>query len=377
VFPVQQADSEQSAKRLAVSMALAALPLDNATATRFARANRVAACQEPNECAAHGCRDLLIYCNAGRCHHSATMNAGWRPAIVVAGVRKPAHNRKSWFPRRTFLHLAAGAAVLPVLSRIALAQSYPARPVRFVHGFAAGGSGDIAARLIGQLLSDRLGQQFVVENRTGAGGNIAVETVARAPADGYTLLQLNVANTINTALYERLNFNLLNDIVPVASFMRAPNVMEVTPSLPVKTVPEFIAYAKANPGKISFASSVVGSSIHMSGELFKAMAKIDMLHVPYRGIAAGGLSDLMTGVVHVAFDNLPSSIELIRAGKLRALAVTTTARSELLPDVPTVGDFLPGYEASAWYGVGAPKGTPAEIVERLNKETHQNVSRLD
>jgi tripartite-type tricarboxylate transporter receptor subunit TctC len=177
-----------------------------------------------------------------------------------------------------------------------------------------------------------------------------------------------VANTINTALYERLSFNLLNDIAPVASFMRVPNVMEVTPSLPVKTVPEFIAYAKANPGKISFASSGVGSSIHMSGELFKAMAKIDMLHVPYRGIAAGGLSDLMTGVVHVAFDNLPSSIELIRSGKVRALAVTTTVRSELLPDVPTVDDFLPGYEASAWYGVGAPRDTPVEIVERLNKE---------
>jgi len=270
-------------------------------------------------------------------------------------------------PRRRFLHLAAGAAALPAVSRIARAQAYPTRPVRFVHGFAAGGSGDIAARLIAQWLSDRLGQQFVVENRTGAGGNIAVEAVTRAPADGYTLLQLNVANTINTALYERLSFNLLNDIAPVASFMRVPNVMEVTPSLPVKTVPEFIAYAKANPGKISFASSGVGSSIHMSGELFKAMAKIDMLHVPYRGIAAGGLSDLMTGVVHVAFDNLPSSIELIRSGKVRALAVTTAVRSEL-PDVPTVDDFLPGYEASAWYGVGAPRGTPAEIVERLNKE---------
>jgi tripartite-type tricarboxylate transporter receptor subunit TctC len=200
------------------------------------------------------------------------------------------------------------------------------------------------------------------------GGNLAVEAVARAPADGYTLLQLNVANSINTALYEKLSFNLLHDITPVASFMRVPNVMEVTPSLPVKSVPEFIAYAKANPGKISFASSGVGSSIHMSGELFRAMAKIDMLHVPYRGIAAGGLSDLMTGVVHVAFDNLPSSIELIRSGKVRALAVTTAARSELLPDIPTVGDFLPGYEASAWYGVGAPRGTPAEIVESLNKE---------
>jgi len=272
------------------------------------------------------------------------------------------------FRRRQFLRLAACAAGLSAAPRIAMAQTYPTRPVRFVHGFAAGGSGDIAARLIAQWLSDRLRQQFVVENRTGAGGNIAVEAVVRAPADGYTLLQLNVANTINTALYERLSFNLLNDITPIASFMRVPNVMEVTPSLPVKTVPEFIAYAKANPGKISFASSGVGSSIHMSGELFKAMAKINMLHVPYRGIAAGGLSDLMTGVVHVAFDNLPSSIELIRSGKVRALAVTTTARSELLPDVPTVGDFLPGYEASAWYGVGAPRGTPSEIVKMLNKE---------
>jgi len=271
-------------------------------------------------------------------------------------------------PRRTVLSLAAGAAALPMVSSIARAQAYPTRPVRLVHGFAAGGSGDIAARLIAQLLSDRLGQQFIVENRTGAGGNIAVETVVRAPSDGYTLLQLNVANAINTALYEKLNFNLLNDIVPVASFMRVPNVMEVTLSLPVKTVPEFIAYAKANPGKISFASSGVGSSIHMSGELFKAMAKIDMLHVPYRGIAAGGLSDLITGMVQVAFDNLPSSIELIRSSKVRALAVTTTARSELLPDVPTVSDFLPGYEASAWFGVGAPSGTPAEIVQKLNKE---------
>jgi tripartite-type tricarboxylate transporter receptor subunit TctC len=270
--------------------------------------------------------------------------------------------------RRHFLHLAAGAAALPTISRVASAQAYPSRPVRFVHGFAAGGGGDIAARLIAQWLSDRLGQQFVVENRTGAGGNIAVESVARAPADGYTLLQLNVANTINTALYERLNFDLLRDIAPAASFMRVPNVMEVTPSLPVKTVPEFIAYAQANPGQISFASSGVGSSIHMSGELFKAMAKIDMLHVPYRGIAAGGLSDLMTGVVHVAFDNLPSSLELVRTGKLRALAVTTTARSEMLPELPTVGDFLPGYEASAWYGIGAPAGTAAAIVERLNKE---------
>ena len=264
------------------------------------------------------------------------------------------------FPRRRFLRAAACAAALSAVSHGAMAQSYPTRPVHLVHGFAAGGSGDIAARLIAQLLSDRLGQQFVVENRTGAGGNLAVEAVARAPADGYTLLQLNVANSINTALYEKLSFNLLHDITPVASFMRVPNVMEVTPSLPVKSVPEFIAYAKANPGKISFASSGVGSSIHMSGELFRAMAKIDMLHVPYRGIAAGGLSDLMTGVVHVAFDNLPSSIELIRSGKVRALAVTTAARSELLPDIPTWAISCPAMRrapgmASARHGARRPR----------------------
>jgi tripartite-type tricarboxylate transporter receptor subunit TctC len=269
--------------------------------------------------------------------------------------------------RRQFFRIGAGAFAGAAMAHGARAQTYPARPVRFVHGFGAGGSGDIAARFIAQLLSDRLGQQFVVENRTGAGGNLAVEAVTRAPADGYTLLQLNVANTINTALYEKLSFNLLTDIVPVASFMRVPNVMEVTPSLPVTTVPEFIAYAKANPGKISYASSGVGSSLHMSGELFKALAKVEMTHVPYRGIGAGGLADLMTGVVHVAFDNLPSSIELIRSGKVRALAVTTTARSELMPELPTIAEFLPGYEASAWFGVGAPKGTPSGIVERVNQ----------
>jgi tripartite-type tricarboxylate transporter receptor subunit TctC len=270
-------------------------------------------------------------------------------------------------PRRRILQLATGAAAA-MLPRMAHTQTYPVRPVRFVHGFGAGGSGDIAARFIAQWLSDRLGQQLVVENRTGAGGNLAVEAVVRAPPDGYTLLQLNVANTINTALYEKLSFNLLTDIMPVASFMRVPNVMEVTPSLPVNTVPEFIAYAKANPGKVSFASSGVGSSLHMSAELFKALANVEMLHVPYRGIGAGGLSDLMTGVVHVAFDNLPSSIELIRSGKVRALAVTTAARSDLMPELPTIAEFLPGYEASAWFGVGAPRGTPAEIVEKVNKE---------
>ena len=272
--------------------------------------------------------------------------------------------------RRRVLQLATIAAAATasrgVIAQIP-AQTYPARPVRLVHGFAAGGSGDIAARFIAQSLSDRLGQPFVVEHRTGAGGNLAVETVVRAPPDGYTLLQLNVANTINSALYEKLSFNLLTDIMPVASFMRVPNVMEVTPSLPVTSVTEFIAYAKANPGKISYASSGVGSSLHMAGELFKALAKVQMQHVPYRGIGGGGLADLMAGVVHVAFDNLPSSIELIRSGKVRALAVTTAKRSELMPELPTIAEFLPGYEASAWFGVGAPRGTPAEIVEKLNR----------
>jgi tripartite-type tricarboxylate transporter receptor subunit TctC len=272
-------------------------------------------------------------------------------------------------PRRKFLHLAAGAAALPTLSRIAWTESYPSRPVRFVVGFAPGGGGDLATRLMAQWLSERLGQQFVVENRVGASSNLATEQVVRSPADGYTLIQLNVANAINATLYEKqLSFDVLRDLLPVASFMRVPNVMEVSPTLPVKTVPEFIAYARANPGKVMFASSGVGTTLHMSGELFKAMAGINMLHVPYRGLAAGGYADLMTGMVHVTFDNLPPSIELIRAGKLRALAVTSTTRSEALPELPIVGDFLPGYEASAWYGIATPAGTPAVIVERLNQE---------
>jgi len=255
------------------------------------------------------------------------------------------------------------------VSRIAWTESYPSRPVRFVVGFAPGGGGDLATRLMAQWLSERLGQQFVVENRVGASSNLATEQVVRSPADGYTLIQLNVANAINATLYEKqLSFDVLRDLVPVASFMRVPNVMEVSPTLPVKTVPEFIAYARANPGKVMFASSGVGTTLHMSGELFKAMAGINILHVPYRGLAAGGYADLMTGIVHVTFDNLPPSIELIRAGKLRALAVTSTTRSEALPELPTVGDFLPGYEASAWYGIAVPAGTPAVIVERLNQE---------
>ncbi len=269
--------------------------------------------------------------------------------------------------RRALLRLIAGTAALPAAARISWAQSYPTRPVRFVVGFAPGGGGDIATRLMGQWLSDRLGQQFVVENRVGASSNLATEQVVRAPADGYTLIQLNVANAINASLYKNLSFNVLRDLAPVASFMRVPNVMEVSPTVPINTVPEFIAYAKANPGKLMFASSGVGTTIHMSGELFRAMAGVDMLHVPYRGLAAGGYADLMTGAVHVTFDNLPASIELIRAGKLRALAVTSATRSQAMPELPTVADVLPGYEASAWYGIAAPAGTPADIVERLNQ----------
>ena len=269
--------------------------------------------------------------------------------------------------RRALLRLIAGTAALPAASRTSWAQAYPTRPVRFVVGFAPGGGGDIATRLMGQWLSDRLGQQFVVENRVGASSNLATEQVVRAPADGYTLIQLNVANAINASLYKNLSFNVLRDLAPVASFMRVPNVMEVSPTVPINTVPEFIAYAKANPGKLMFASSGVGTTIHMSGELFRAMAGVDMLHVPYRGLAAGGYADLMTGAVHVTFDNLPASIELIRAGKLRALAVTSATRSQAMPELPTVADVLPGYEASAWYGIAAPAGTPADIVERLNQ----------
>ena len=269
--------------------------------------------------------------------------------------------------RRALLRLIAGTAALPAAARISWAQSYPTRPVRFVVGFAPGGGGDIATRLMGQWLSDRLGQQFVVENRVGAASNLATEQVVRAPADGYTLIQLNVANAINASLYKNLSFNVLRDLAPVASFMRVPNVMEVSPTVPINTVPEFIAYAKANPGKLMFASSGVGTTIHMSGELFRAMAGVDMLHVPYRGLAAGGYADLMTGAVHVTFDNLPASIELIRAGKLRGLAVTSATRSQAMPELPTVADVLPGYEASAWYGIAAPAGTPADIVERLNQ----------
>jgi tripartite-type tricarboxylate transporter receptor subunit TctC len=271
-------------------------------------------------------------------------------------------------PRRTFLHLAAGAAALPAVARIARAQAYPSRPVRIVIGFPAGGGADIVARLIGQWLSERLGQPFVIDNRPGAGSNIAAEAVVRAAPDGYTLLLVTMpANAVNGALYDKLGFDFVRDIAPVASLTRDPNVMEVNLALPVKTVPEFIAYAKAHPGKINMASSGIGAAQHVAGELFKAKTGVQMNHVPYRG-AAPALTDLISGQVQVFFDVLTSSIEHIKAGRVRALAVTTATRSPALPDLPTVGEFVPGYEASNIRGVGAPRNTPAEIIDKLNKE---------
>ena len=269
-------------------------------------------------------------------------------------------------PRRNFLHLTAGA-VFSAVSRIASAQAYPSRPVRIIVGFAPGQAIDIVTRIIGQWLSEQLGQQFITENRPGAGGNIATEAVVRAPPDGYTLLAIGSNNMINATLYEKLNYNFIRDIAPVASIYRVSQVMEVNPSFPAKTVPEFIAYAKAHPGQISFASAGNGSVAHVTAELFKMMTGVNMLHVPYRG-APPALTDLIGGQVHVMFDNMPSSIEHIRAGRLRPLAVTATARWRGLPDVPTLGDFVPGFETSAWAGIGAPKNTPAEIIDTLNRE---------
>jgi tripartite-type tricarboxylate transporter receptor subunit TctC len=270
-------------------------------------------------------------------------------------------------PRREFLHLAAGAAALPAMSRIAGAQAYPSRPVRIIVGAPAGGPQDILARLIGQWLSERLGQQFITENRAGAGSNIAAEAVARASPDGYTLHLSASPNAINATLYDNLKFNFVRDIAPVAGIIRVPNVMEVNPAVPVKSVPEFIAYAKDNPGKINVGSGGNGTPAHVSGELFKMMTGIAMVHVPYRG-SAPMLTDLLGGQVQVGFEPMPGTIEHIRAGKLRPLAVTTAMRSEALPNIPTVADFVPGYEASAFFGIGAPKNTPTEIVEKLNKE---------
>ena len=272
--------------------------------------------------------------------------------------------------RRQFLQLAAGAAALPVTSGIAGAQTYPARPVRLVIGYTPGGSADLTARLMGQWLSERLGQSFVIENRPGGGTNIATEAVVRAAPDGYTLMLVAPANAINATLYDKLNFDFLRDIEPVAGIIRFPNVVVVNPSLPITSIPELIAYAKANPGKLNMASSGNGSTIHMSGELFKMLAGINMVHVPYRG-GAPAITDLIAGQVQVMFDNIPTCAEHVKSGKLRGLAVTSTTRSEVLPDLPVVADFLPGYEASAWYGIGAPKGTPPEIIERLNKAVNE------
>jgi tripartite-type tricarboxylate transporter receptor subunit TctC len=270
------------------------------------------------------------------------------------------------FPRRRFLHLAAGAAALPILPRIARAQAYPTRPVRIVVGFAAGGATDISARLIGQWLLERLGQQFIIENRPGAGSNIATEAVVHASPDGYTLLLVNIASAANATLYDRLNFKVVRDIAPVAGILRSPYVMEVNPSFPAKKVPEFIAYAKTNPGRISMASGGVGSGNHLAGELFKMAAGVNMLHVPYRGEGLA-LTDLLGAQVQVLFGVPLVSIEYIRASKLRALAVTTATRSEALPEIPTVGDFVAGYEASTWSGIAAPKNTPVEIIDKLNR----------
>jgi tripartite-type tricarboxylate transporter receptor subunit TctC len=270
-------------------------------------------------------------------------------------------------PRRTLLHLVAGAAALPAVQRFAWAQAYPSRPVRLIVPFAPAGASDVLARLMGQWLSERLGQQFVIDNRPGAGANIGTEAVVRAPADGYTLLIVGAWNAINASLYDKLNFNFLRDIAPVASVIRSANVMVVNPSVPAKTVPEFIAYAKANPGKLTMASAGVGAPSHVSGELFKIMAGVDMVHLPYRSMGSA-LTDLLGGQVQITFPTTVSSIGYIRAGRLRALAVTTATRLEVLPDIPTVAEFVPGYEASGWYGIGAPKNTPTEIVDKLNNE---------
>jgi len=275
--------------------------------------------------------------------------------------------------RRQFLRLAAGGLALPVLLRMAWAQNYPSRPVRIMVGAPAGGTADILTRLMAQWLSERLGHPFVIENRAGAGTNIATEAVVKAAPNGYTLLLVAPANAINATLYDKLAFNFIRDIAPVAGITRAANVLEVHPSVPVTTVPEFIAYAKANPGKINYASAGTGTSLHVAGEMFKMMAGIDMVHIPYKGTAPA-LTDLLGGQVQMMFDNIPTSIEHIRAGKLRALAVNTATRLEMLPDLPTVGEFLPGFEASAFFGFGVPRNTPAEIVSKLNREVNAGLA---
>jgi tripartite-type tricarboxylate transporter receptor subunit TctC len=276
--------------------------------------------------------------------------------------------------RRQFLHLAAAIAGGSAISRFAWAQAYPTRPVRLIAGYPPGGGADIVARVIGQWLSERLGQPFVIENRPGANTNIATEAVVRTAANGYTLLLVTTANAINSTIYEKLNFNFVRDIAPVAGIMRVPNVMNLNPMIPAHTIPEFIAYAKSNPGKVNFASGGNGGGSHVIGEMFKAMAGIEMVHVPYRGDAAA-LTDVIGGQVQLSFATVPVSIEHIKAGKLRALAVTTSTRSRALPDVPTIGEFIPGFEASSWFGIGTPRNTPSEIVDRLNQEI--NLALID
>jgi len=271
-------------------------------------------------------------------------------------------------PRRTFLHIAAGAAALPAISRVARAQIYPTRPVRLIVTLAPGGAPDIIARLIGQWLSERLGQPIVVDNRPGGNGNIGTEMAVRAPPDGYTLLMAISFNAINGALYENLSFNFIRDTAPIASIASTPLILEVNPAVPAKTVPEFIAYARANPGKINMAASTPGSPVHVAGELFKMMADVDIVAVPYRGGEGAALPDLISGQVQVMFGAMASSLGYVRSGKLRALAVTSATRHDSLPDIPTLGEFLPGYEARGWYGIVAPRGTPIAVVETLNKE---------
>ena len=269
-------------------------------------------------------------------------------------------------PRRNFLHLAAGAAALPAVSRIAWAQAYPARPVHWIVSFAAGGANDIVARIVGQYLSDHLGQQFIIENRSGAGGNVGMQSVLSSVPDGYTIAFVGPNYAINPTLYEKLPFDFIRDSVPVAGIMRLANVMEVNPALPANNVAEFIAYAKANPGKMNFASGGVGTSPHLSGELLKTMTGINLVHVPYRGTPPA-LADLLAGQVQMMFDNIPGSIGHIKTGKVRALGVTAAKRVAAIPDVPTIGETVPGYEVSIWYGIAAPRGTPPEIVGKLNQ----------
>jgi tripartite-type tricarboxylate transporter receptor subunit TctC len=301
-------------------------------------------------------------------HHSFIVHI----LSVQARIARRRREEPMKLPRRKFLRLAAGAAALPAVSRIAMAQAYPTRPVRIIVGQAAGSASDIVARLIAQFLSDKLGQQFLVEVRPGAAGNIATEAVTHMPPDGYTLLLINSQNAINVALYEKLGFDFVRDIVPVGKVESVPLVMEVHPSVPVKTVPEFITYAKANPGKLNMASGGIGGPQHIAGELFKFMAGVDLTHIPYKGTTPA-VTDLVAGQVQVMFDVMPTSLPLIKAGKLRPLGVTTTEPLSFLPDVPTIDSFLRGYEAAGWIGFGVPKGTPPEIIATLNKQTNAAV----